>query len=64
MGFPLGGLNGVKPPEALGESSRDWSLGHTGDEGPQLAMMGESQGCSRAAAPGCSFSPPFSFCVL
>ena len=36
--------------------SIDWSLGHTGDEGPQLAMMGESQGCSQAAAPGCGFS--------
>ena len=30
----LGGLKGVKPPEAFGERSRDWSLGHTGDEGP------------------------------
>src|SRR5574337_1224342 len=26
----LGGLKGVKPPEAFGERSRDWSLGHTG----------------------------------
>ena len=34
----LGGLKGVKPPEAFGERSRDWSLGHTGDEGPQVAM--------------------------
>ena len=24
----LGGLKGVKPPEAFGERSRDWSLGH------------------------------------
>ena len=29
----LGGLKGVKPPEALGERSRDWSLGHAGDLG-------------------------------
>ena len=37
----LGGLKGVKPPEAFGERSRDWSLGHTGDEGPQKgAIMG------------------------
>src|SRR5574342_382437 len=52
----LGGLKGVKPPEAFGERSRDWSLGHTGDEGPPLSMTGESRGCSRAAAPVCAFS--------
>src|SRR5574337_683010 len=52
----LGGLKGVKPPEAFGERSRDWSLGHAGDEGPHLAMTGESWGCSRAAAPVCGFS--------
>ena len=52
----LGGLKGVKPPEAFGERSRDWSLGHTGDEGPQVAMTGEARGCSRAAAPVCGFS--------
>ena len=34
-----------KPPEAFGERSRDWSLGHAGDEGPHLAMTGESRGC-------------------
>ena len=51
----LGGLKGVKPPEAFGERSRDWSLGHAGDEGPHLSMTGESRGCSRAAAPGCGF---------
>ena len=39
-----------------GERSRDWSLGHTGDEGPQLAMMGESQDSSRTAATVCGFS--------
>ena len=52
----LGGLKGVKPPEAFGERSRDWSLGHAGDEGPHLSMTGESRGCSRAAAPVCGFS--------
>ena len=26
----LGGLKGVKPPEAFGERPRDWSLGHAG----------------------------------
>ena len=52
----LGGLKGVKPPEAFGERPRDWSLGHAGDEGPHLAMTGESWGCSRAAAPVCGFS--------
>ena len=39
----LGGLKGVKPPEAFGERSRDWSLGHTGDEGPQVAMTGTTR---------------------
>ena len=43
----LGGLNGFKAPEAFGERSRDWSLGHAGDDGPHLAMTGESRGCSR-----------------
>src|SRR5574340_464778 len=52
----LGGLKGVKPPEAFGERSRDWSPGHAGDEGPHLSMTGESRGCSRAAAPVCGFS--------
>ena len=52
----LGGLKGVKPPEAFGERSRDWSLGHAGDEGPHLSMTGDSRGCSQAAAPGCGLS--------
>ena len=52
----LGGLKRVKHPEAFGERSRDWSLGHAVDEGPHLAMTGESRGCSRAAAPVCAFS--------
>ena len=51
----LGGLKGVKPPEAFGERARDWALGHAGDEGPHLSMTGESRGCSRAAAPVCGF---------
>src|SRR5574340_969337 len=55
-GSSLGGLKGVKPPEAFGERSRDWSLGHAGGEGPPLWMTGESRGCSRAAAPVCGFS--------
>ena len=41
---------------SFGERSRDWSLGHAGDEGPHLSMTGESRGCSRAAAPVCGFS--------
>ena len=45
----LGGLKGVKPPEAFGERPRDWSLGHAGDEGPHLSMTGESR-AERAAA--------------
>src|SRR5574340_1204624 len=52
----LCGLKGVKLPEAFGERSRDWSLGHAGDEGPHLSMTGESRGCSRAAAPVCGRS--------
>ena len=32
----LGGLKGVKPPEAFGERSRGWPLGHAGDECPHL----------------------------
>ena len=38
-GSSLGGLKGVKPPEAFGERSRDWSLGHAGDDtfGPDVA---------------------------
>ena len=44
---------GVKPPEGFGERSRDWPLRHAGDEGPHLAMTGESRGGSRAAAEKC-----------
>ena len=39
-----GWTQGSKPPEAFGERSRDWSLGHAGDEGPHLSMTGESRG--------------------
>ena len=39
----LGGLKGVKPPEAFGERSRDWSLGHAGDLGLN-AGSGRSSG--------------------
>ena len=52
----LGGLKGFKPPEAFGERSPGWPLGHAGGEGPHLAMTGESRCGSRAAAPGCGFS--------
>ena len=31
-----GWTKGVKPPEAFGERSRGWPLGHAGDEGPHL----------------------------
>src|SRR5574337_21881 len=40
----LGGLKGVKPPEAFGERSRDWPLGHAGDEGPHLRVDGGVSG--------------------
>ncbi|WP_231106753.1 hypothetical protein [Anaplasma phagocytophilum] len=41
-----GWTQGVQPPEAFGERSRDWPLGDAGDEGLHLAMPGESRGCS------------------
>ena len=43
---PLSGLKGVKSPVEFGESTRDCCLGHAGNEGPHLAMMGESHGFS------------------
>ena len=52
----LGGLKGFKPPEAFGERSRDWSLGHTGDEGPQVAMRGRL-GVVLEQRPQCAVSP-------
>ena len=42
MGFP-GGSDGKE------------SVCNAGDEGPHLAMTGESWGCSRAAAPVCVY---------
>ena len=55
----LGGLKGVKPPEAFGERSRDWSLGHAGDEGPHLSMTGEPRGFSRGVAGFSSYDGEF-----
>ena len=52
----LSDLKGVKPPVEYGERTQDFSLGHDRNEGPHLAMMGESRGFSRAAAPGWGFS--------
>ena len=37
---PLSGLKGDKPPVEFGQRTRDCSLGHEGNEGHQLAMMG------------------------
>ena len=53
---PLSSLEGVKPPLQFGERARDCSPGQAGKEGPQLAMMGASQGFPRAAAPVGVFS--------
>ena len=53
---PLSGLNGVQPALQFGERTRDWSPGHAGIEGPQLARTGASQGFPRAAAPVGVFS--------
>ena len=46
----------VKAPEAFGERSRDWSLGHAGDEGPHLSMTGEISGLLSSGGPVCGFS--------
>ena len=48
-----------KLPEAFGERSRDWSLGHAGDEGPQLSMTGEPRGFSRVTAGFSSYDGEF-----
>ena len=45
----LGGLKGVKPPEAFGERSRDWPLGHAGD-------LVSSPGSGRSTGEGIGFS--------
>ena len=47
----LCGLKGVKPPEAFGERSRDWSLGHAGDEGPHLRDHGGVSGWFSSGGP-------------
>ena len=52
----LGGLKGVKPPEAFGERSRDWPLGHAGDEGPHLRDDRGVSGWFSSGGPGCGFS--------
>ena len=51
----LGGPKGVKPPEAFGESSRDWSLGHEGDEGPHLRDDGGVSGWFSSGSPRARF---------
>lgn len=51
----LGGLKGVKPPEAFGERSRDWSLGHAGDEGPHLGVDGGVSGWFSSGGPWVRF---------
>ena len=51
----LGGLKGVKPPEALGERSRDWPLGHAGDEGPHLRDDGGVSGWFSSGGPRVRF---------
>ena len=51
----LGGLKGVKPPEAFGERSRDWPLGHAGDEGPHLSDDGRVSGWFSSGGPRVRF---------
>ena len=51
----LGGLKGVKPPEAFGERSRDWPLGHAGDEGPHLRDDGGVSGWFSSGGPRVRF---------
>ena len=53
---PLSGLKGVKPPVEFAEKTRDVSSGHEGNEGPHLAMKGESRCFSQAATPVWDFS--------
>ena len=52
----LSGLKGVQPPLPFGERTGDCSPGHAGNEGPQVARTGASQGFPRAAAPVGVFS--------
>ena len=51
----LGGLKGVKPPEAFGERSRGWPLGHAGDEGPHLRDDGGGSGLFSSGGPSVRF---------
>ena len=51
----LGGLKGVKPPEAFEERSRDWPLGHAGDEGPHLREDGGVSGWISSGGPRVPF---------
>src|SRR5574337_318030 len=51
----LGGLKGVRPPEAFGERSRDWPLGHAGDEGPHLGDDGGVSGWFSSGGPRVRF---------
>ena len=51
----LGGLKGVKPPEAFGERSRGWPLGHAGDEGPHLRDDGGVSGWFSSGGPRVRF---------
>ena len=53
---PLSSVKGVQPPLQFGERTRDCSPGHAGNEGPQVARTGASQGFPRAAAPVGVFS--------
>src|SRR5574338_388957 len=54
-GSSLGGLKGVKPPEAFGERSRGWPLGHAGDEGPHLRDDGGVSGWFSSGGPRVRF---------
>ena len=51
----LGGLKGVKPPEAFGERSQGWPLGHAGDEGPHLRDDGGGTGWFSSGGPRVRF---------
>ena len=55
MDMGLGGLKGVKPPEAFGEWSRGWPLGHAGDEGPHLRDDGGVSGWFSSGGPRVRF---------
>ena len=50
-----GWIKGVKPPEAFGERSRGWPLGHAGDEGPHLRDDGGGSGWLSSGGPWVRF---------